>query len=170
MAATDTSTRTHTVTFEDPMATAAAALEMSGLEFLQAIGRGELPQAPIARLMGFDGLEAEPGRVVFRMEKPGEHLYNPIGSVHGGVAATLLDSAMGCAVQSTLPAGKAYTSITLEVKFLRAITADTGPISCEAEIVHPGKRIATAQGRVVDENGKVYATGTASCAILELPT
>ena len=161
-------TRTHTVTYEDPMATAAAAMNMSGLEFLQAIGRGELPQAPIARLMGFDGLDAEPGRVVFRMENPGEHLYNPIGSVHGGVAATLLDSAMGCAVQTTLPAGKGYTSITLEVKFLRAITAATGPISAEANIVHPGNRIATAEGRVVDDNGKVYATGTASCAILDL--
>jgi uncharacterized protein (TIGR00369 family) len=152
------------------MATAAAALGMSGLEFLQAIGRGDLPQAPIARLMGFDGLEAEPGRVVFRMENVGEHLYNPIGTVHGGVAATLLDSAMGCAVQSTLPAGKGYTSITLEVKFLRAITAETGPISAEARIVHPGNRIATAEGRIVDDAGKVYATGTASCAILNLAT
>ena len=109
---------------------------MSGLEYLRAIGEGRLPGAPIAQLMGFDGLEAEEGRVVFGA-LPGEYHYNPIGVVHGGLALTLLDSAMGCAVHSTLPPGAGYTTLEVKVNFARPITRDTGRIVCEGTVIHP---------------------------------
>jgi uncharacterized protein (TIGR00369 family) len=158
--------RSLTVRWEDPLATLAAADGMTGLEYLRAIGEGRLPKAPIAELMGFDGLDAEEGRVVFRAT-PGEQHYNPIGVVHGGLALTLLDSAMGCAVHSTLPAGGAYTTLEVKVNFARAITSGTGRVHCEGTVVHRGRTIATAEGRVVaEETGKLLAHGTTTCMIL----
>ena len=116
--------------------------------------------------MGFDGLEAEEGRVVFSAV-PGEQHYNPIGVVHGGLALTLLDSAMGCAVHSTLPVGGAYTTLEVKVNFARAITRDTGRIVCEGTVVHRGRTIATAEGRVVAEaTGKLLAHGTTTCMVM----
>jgi uncharacterized protein (TIGR00369 family) len=159
-------TRSRTITWEDPVDTFAAASEMSGLEFLRAIGEGRLPQPPMGQLMGFEGLEAEEGRVVFAVT-PNESHYNPIGVVHGGLAMTLLDSAMGCAVQSTLPAGAGYTSLETKVNFARAITRDTGRILCEAKVLHAGRTIATAEGRVfAEDTGKLLAHGTSTCLII----
>src|SRR5215213_1268158 len=119
------SDRTLTVSWDDPAELAARAGSSSGLEFLRAIVAGELPKAPIQELLGFSLDEAEEGRVVFSLE-PGEQHYNPIGSVHGGVAATLLDSAMGAAVHTTLPPGVGYTTVEMKVSLLRPITLDTG--------------------------------------------
>jgi uncharacterized protein (TIGR00369 family) len=141
---------------------------MTGLELLQAIATGEAPAAPIAELMGFEGVEAEEGRIVFA-GVPGPQHYNPIGTVHGGFAATLLDSALGCAVHTTLPAGVGYTSLELKVNFTRPITADTGRVLCEGRIVHRGSRVATAEARLTAErSGKLLAHGTTTCLIFPL--
>lgn len=157
--------RIRTVSWDDPTIGAAAAASMSGLDYLRAIVAGDLPAPPIALLLGMDAPKVDPGRAVFSME-PGEYLYNPIGSVHGGVLATLLDSALGCAVHSKLPAGIGYTTVDLAVTYLRPVTRDTGRLSCEAEVIHAGKTIATARAEVVDGEGRRYATGTATCLIL----
>ena len=140
---------------------------MTGLELLRAIAAGDAPGAPIAALMGFEAVEAEEGRVVFAAV-PTAELYNPIGSVHGGFAATLLDSAMGCAVHSTLAEGVGYTTLELKVNYTRAITKDTGRVVCEGRIVHRGGRVATADGRIVaEDSGKLLAHGTTTCLILD---
>jgi uncharacterized protein (TIGR00369 family) len=135
------------------------------MEYFRAIVSGELPAPPISELMGFRAVEAEPGRALFEME-PGPQHYNPIGSVHGGVALTLLDSAMGCAVHTTLDAGVGYTTIEVKTNFVRPITSDTGLIRCEGVVLHKGSRIATAEGRLTDADGKLLAHGTTSCLIL----
>ena len=141
------------------------AVELSGLDTIRAIFAGELPPPPIAELMGFRGVEAEPGRAVFEI-LPGEQHYNPIGSVHGGVALTLLDSAMGCAVHTLLEAGVGYTTLEVKANFVRPITADTGLIRCEGLVLHRGSRVATAEGRVTDAAGRLLAHGTITCLIL----
>ena len=135
------------------------------MDYIQAIFRGELPAPPIAELIGFRGVSAEPGRAVFELE-PGMQHYNPIGSVHGGVALTLLDSAMGCAVHTLLEAGVGYTTLEVKTNFVRPITADTGLIRCEGVVIHRGSRIATAEGRLTDAAGKLLAHGTTTCLIL----
>ena len=140
--------------------------EMTGLEHLQAMQRGEMPPAPIALLLGFEPVEVEEGRVVFAATPKHEH-YNPIGSVHGGFAATLLDSAMGCAVQTTLPAGAGYTTLELSVNFVRAMTAETGPVRVEGKLIHGGRRMATAEGRIVSvSDGRLIAHGTTTCLVM----
>jgi uncharacterized protein (TIGR00369 family) len=154
-----------TVTWRDPSELAARARESSGVDFLRAIVAGELPKAPIQELLGFSLDEAAEGRVVFSLE-PGEQHYNPIGSVHGGVAATLLDSAMGAAVHSTLAQGSGYA--TLEVKFnlVRAITADTGRVIAEGNVIHAGKTVATVEASLRSAaDGKLLAHGTSTCLI-----
>jgi uncharacterized protein (TIGR00369 family) len=156
--------RTLTVDWEDPRVLVEAARGLSGLEFLQRIVAGELPPPPIAALLKFELAELSEGQAVFAVE-PAEYHYNPIGVVHGGVAATLLDSAMGCAVHSALPAGAGYTSLEIKVNFVRPLTAETGRVRCEAKLIHLGGRTATAEGRVVDEAGKLYAHGTTTCLI-----
>jgi uncharacterized protein (TIGR00369 family) len=139
---------------------------MGGLEHLEAIRDGRFPGPPIAELLGFELVEVGHGRATFAVE-PGEQHYNPIGVVHGGLAATLLDSAMGCAVQTTLEAGVGFTTLDLNVTFLRPMTVDTGKVLCEAAIVHTGSRVATAEGRVFSaRTGKLMATGTCSCVML----
>ena len=154
------------ISWEDPMEGAARAAGMSGLEAMYALMAGELPPPPIALLLGMGPVEVAEGRVVFAAE-PGERHYNPIGLVHGGLAATLLDSAMGCAVQTTLPAGDAYTTLELKVNFTRPITRETGRVLCEGEVLHRGGRVATAEGRVIAERtGKLLAHGTTTCLIL----
>lgn len=157
--------RTRTVTWEDPRPLAEAGRGVSGLEFLQRIVSGELSPPPFAALLNFDLVEVSDGRATFAVN-PAEYHYNPIGVVHGGLAATLLDSAMGCAVHSMLPAGAGYTTLEIKVNFIRAMTAETGRVRCEAKIVHSGARTATAEGRIVDEAGKLYAHGTTTCLIL----
>jgi uncharacterized protein (TIGR00369 family) len=148
----------------DPVALAARGRELSGIEYIRAIFAGELPPPPIATLMGFRGVEAEPGRAVFEME-PGPQHYNPIGSVHGGVALTLLDSAMGCAVHTLLEAGVGYTTVEVKTNFVRPITAETGLIRCEGTVIHDGSRVATAEGKLTDANGKLLAHGTTTCLV-----
>ena len=156
--------RTLTVSWEDPRAAAEAGRALSGLEYLQKIAAGELPRPPIGALMNFGIVELSEGRAVFDVE-PAEYHYNPIGVVHGGLAATLLDSAMGCAVHSTLPAGTGYTTLEIKVNFVRPMTAGTGRVRCEARLIHRGGRTATAEGRVVGGDGKLYAHGTTTCLI-----
>jgi len=159
-----TAERTRTVTWEDYRKGISSARGMSGLEYLRAIVRGELPGAPIAALMGFGPVDVQEGRVTFTVQ-PAEYHYNPIGTVHGGLAATLLDSAMGCAVHSTLPVGASYTTLDLHVTFVRPIAHDTGKLTCTGELVHLGGRVATAQGRLTDEAGKLYAHGVTTCMV-----
>ena len=159
------SERTVTVRWEDPRKLGEAARGLTGMEFLQKIVAGELPPPPIAALLKFELVELSEGRAIFAVE-PKEYHYNPIGVVHGGLAATLLDSAMGCAVHSTLPAGAGYTTLEIKVNFVRPITADTGRVRAEAKLIHLGGRTATAEGRVIDEAGKLYAHATTTCLIL----
>ncbi len=148
----------------DPVALAAHGRELSGIEYVRQIFDGELPPPPISQLMGFRGVEFEHGRAVFEMT-PGPEHYNPIGTVHGGIALTLLDSAMGCAVHTTLAAGVGYTTLEVKTNFVRPITAETGVIRCEGTVVHGGSRIATAEGKLVDAAGKLLAHGTTTCLI-----
>jgi uncharacterized protein (TIGR00369 family) len=160
-----TDERTRTFAWDDPLETAAAAHGRTGLEFLQALARGEVPPAPIARLMNFAVEEVDAGRCVFTVE-PAEYHFNPIGSVHGGVYATLLDSAMGCAVQTMLSAGVAYTSLDLSVKFLGSARLGSGRLRCTGTVTHLGRRTALAEGRIEDASGRLLSTGTSSCLIL----
>jgi len=157
--------RVRTVRWEDPMIGAAAAASMNGLDYLRAIAAGEFPPPPVALLLGMDLTKVDAGRAVFTID-PGEHLYNPIGSVHGGILATLLDSALGCAVHSKLAAGIAYTTVDLAVTYVRPATRDTGRLTCEAELLHLGRRIGTARARIVDADGRLYATATTTCLVL----
>ena len=160
-----TTTRVRTAFWEDPARLAEAAMSQDGLTFLRSMRDGELPRPPIAALLGFEAPEVEPGRVTFRL-LPGEHHYNPIGAVHGGVLATMLDSAMGCAVHSMLPEGTGYTTLELKVNFVRAVTVDTGEIACRAEVVHLGRRTATAEARAEDASGKLLAHATTTCLVM----
>jgi len=159
-----TNSRTRTVTWEDPRALAKSAAGLSGMEYLQKIISGEFPPPPIGVLMNFRIAELSEGHAVFLVE-PAEYHYNPIGVVHGGVAATLLDSALGCAIHSTLPAGASYTTLEIKVNFIRAMTSETGLVRCEANAIHVGGRTATAEGKIIDEQGKLYAHGTTTCII-----
>jgi uncharacterized protein (TIGR00369 family) len=161
--------RTRIVTWEEPMAGAAAAGEMGGLPFLRAIPAGEQPPPPIAELMGFEPLEVEEGRALF-VCTPAEYHHNPLGAVHGGLACTLLDSAMGCAVHTMLLAGIGYTTVELKVNFLRPITLQTGRLLCEGTTIHVGSRIATAAARLLDTSGKLYGHATTTCMIFRIPT
>jgi len=156
--------RTRTITWGDPIALAETARGLSGLEYLRRIVSGDLPRPPLGALMNFSLDEIDEGIAVFGVE-PSEFHYNPIGVVHGGVAATLLDSAMGCAVHSTLPAGATYTTLEVSVNFVRAMTVETGPVRCEGKVIHVGGRTATAEGRIIDGQGKLYAHGTTTCII-----
>lgn len=139
----------------------------TGLQFLQKMVDGELPRAPIGNLMGFVLIEVENGRVLFQGTPGAEH-YNPSGSVHGGYGATLLDSAVGCAVHSTLPAGMGYTTLELKVNYVRAMNDRTGPIRAEGKVIQAGRQIAIAEGRITDANGKLYATATTTCLIFPI--
>jgi uncharacterized protein (TIGR00369 family) len=160
--------RTRTIRWEDPLATAARGREMSGLEFLEGIRTGAIPPPPIAVLLGFSLVELGEGRVTF-VVVPEEVHYNPIGVVHGGLAAALLDTAMGCAVQTKLPRGRAYTTLDIQVRYLRPLRRETGRVLCTGVAVHAGDKVATAEGRIVDEGGKLYATGTTSCLLFDIP-
>jgi uncharacterized protein (TIGR00369 family) len=138
---------------------------MSGLEFIRAVFERKLPPPPIAATMDFSGAEVEEGRVTF-VGEPSEFHYNPIGVVHGGFAMTLLDSALGCAIHTTLAQGEGYTSLETSVNFVRPITSETGRVRCEASVLHRGGRVATAEGRLIAEKtGKLLAHGTTTCMI-----
>jgi uncharacterized protein (TIGR00369 family) len=157
--------RSLTVSWQDPQALAQAGRSMSGIDFLRAIRDGRLPPPPIAELLGFRLLEVEPGHAVFEA-LPGEQHYNPIGVVHGGLAMTLLDSAMGCAVHSHIPPGGGYTTLEAKTNLVRAVTGTTGALRAIGKVIHIGSRIATAEGRLVDAAGKLYAHATTTCIVL----
>ena len=159
-------TRTRTITWDDPATGQELGAGMSGLEYLRAIADGRLSGAPIAATMGMVAVEFNEGLAVFTAE-PAEYHYNPIGVVHGGLAATLLDSAMSCAVHTTLLPGERYTTLELKVNFVRAITVATGTVRAEGRLIHRGGRVATAEGRLVAEgDGKLLAHGVTTCLLL----
>jgi uncharacterized protein (TIGR00369 family) len=157
--------RSLAISWSDPAALAAAGRRMSGLDFLRAIRDGDLPPPPIAMLLGMRLAEVEDGRAVFEC-LAGEQHYNPIGVVHGGLAMTLLDSAMTCAIQTRAQAGSGFTTVEAKTNFVRPVTAATGLIRAIGTLIHAGSRLATAEGRVVDAAGKLYAHATTTCILL----
>ncbi|GFG62664.1 phenylacetic acid degradation protein [Mycobacterium kubicae] len=162
---TTTGDRTRTICWEDPSVTALGARGRSGLEFLQAIVDGDLPPAPIMNTLGAQLESVASGTAVFTLT-PAECHYNPIGSVHGGVYATLLDSAAACAVHSMLPAGVAYTTLDLAVRFIAGITVETGLVRCTGTVTHLGRRTALAEAVLTSHSGKLLATATSHCLII----
>jgi uncharacterized protein (TIGR00369 family) len=140
--------------------------QMSGLEFVQGLADGTLPLNTIARTLGYDIIEAESGRVVVTAEPKGIHL-NPAGTVHGGLAATMLDSCMGLAIQSTLEKGVGSTTLEFKISFVRPITPETGSIKAEGTVISRGRRVGTAEGRVTDGEGRLLVHGTTTCLIFE---
>jgi uncharacterized protein (TIGR00369 family) len=141
---------------------------MAGIDFVRAIFAGKLPAPPIMENIGPFDQTAEPGIVAMK-SIPGFRHYNPIGSVHGGYAATLLDSAMGLAVHSMLPAGSGYTTLEFKVSFIRGMTKDTGPVRTEGRILNVGRRAATAEARITDGKDRLLAHATTTCLIFEIP-
>jgi uncharacterized protein (TIGR00369 family) len=140
--------------------------EMSGLEFVRGLADGSLPLNTIARTLGYDVTEAVSGRVVVTAE-PSDHLLNPAGTVHGGFSATLLDSCMGLAIQSTLEKGFSQTTLEFKISLVRPITSDTGEIKAEGVVLSRGRRVGTAEGRITDGKGRLLAHGTTTCLIFE---
>ena len=138
---------------------------LSGLQYLRAMMAGEVPAAPIGLHLGFRLVEAEDGRAVFEAE-PGPHLLNPLGAVHGGFALTLIDSACGCAVHTTLDAGTGYTTVETKVNFVRPVAPGTGTVRCEGTVLSRGRTIATAEARLISADGKLLAHGTSTLIIL----
>ena len=141
---------------------------LSGLDFFRKMIAGEMPPPPLVALLGLKLVEAEPGRVTF-IGVAREEFYNGMGVAHGGFAATLLDSALGCAINTVMPAGRVFTTIDLQIHYTRPLRRDAGELRCTATVVHAGSRTATSEGRIVDANGKVYAHGTTTCILVEPP-
>ncbi len=154
--------------WEDPLPAARAGAAMAGIDYLRAIADGSLPRAPIAATIGMGMGEIAPGRVSMTLQ-PGEHLTNPGGSMHGGMIATLLDSVLGCAVHSTIPVGRGYTTLELKVNYIRAITAASGLITGMGEVVHAGRQVAVAEARAVDAAGHLCATASTTCLTFDRP-
>jgi len=141
---------------------------MSGIDYFRKLMSGELPPPAMLDLLGIKLVEVEPGRVVFTATAD-ERFYNGTGVAHGGFAASLLDTALGCAINSAMPVGRRFTTLELKVNLTRPLTKEAGPLRCEASIVHVGGRTATSEGRIVDANGKLYAHGTTTCIVVEAP-
>lgn len=165
---TETPVRLRCYAWDDPMITAHAATRMPGLEFLRSVAEGRIPPPPLMKTLDVRVESVEAGKVVFAFT-PAEYHYNPIGSVHGGVYSSLLDSAAGCAVHTQLPLGMAYTSIDLSVRFLAPIRVDTGPVVCTGTVRHKGSRVALAEAAIIDESGRLLATATSSCLLFPVP-
>ena len=140
--------------------------EMTGLQFVQGLADGTLPLNTIAQTLGYDIVEAENGRVVITAEPKDTHL-NPSGTVHGGLAATMLDSCMGLAIQSTLDKGVGSTTLEFKISFVRPITPQTGLIRAEGTVINCGRRVGTAEGRVTDKDGRLLVHGTTTCLIFD---
>jgi uncharacterized protein (TIGR00369 family) len=166
-ATAQSTTRQRTYEWESLDPTLAALPVTRGLDLLNAIASGGLPQPPFAATLGLLAVEAEVGRVVFTLV-PAEYHLNPLGTVHGGVLATMLDTSAACALHTTLPAGTGYTSMDLSVKFLRAVTVETGELRCEGTVVSAGRRTALTEAKIFDGQGRLVAHGTSSCLILDL--
>jgi uncharacterized protein (TIGR00369 family) len=157
--------RSRTFSWDDPIHTAKAARSLAGMELLLAMGRGELPMPPVMQTLGIEsGSLLEHGRIEFGLT-PAEFHYNPIGTVHGGVISTICDTAMACAIHSTLPAGAGYTTLELKVNFLRPVTVATGALRCEGRVIHVGGRVATAEAHLRDAAGSLYAHSTTTCMV-----
>jgi len=159
--------RSRTVTWHEPGPGIARGLTMAGIDYLKAIIAGELPPPPIAALMRFELVEAEPGKVVFTCSPDGS-VYNPNGGVHGGLVCTLLDSVAGLAVHSTLPAGKGYTSIEIKVNYLRAVRLNAGRLTATGTVVKSGSRVGFTEGVVTDASGAIVATATSTLLVFDL--
>ena len=157
--------RTRTYSWSDPFEFLEGVAELSGLEIMQRIAAGELPQPPIGETLAFRLMEAAPARAVFECD-PAEYHYNPIGTVHAGLATTMLDSAMGCAFVTTLDAGVRWTTLELKANYTRPITHETGRIRCIGAVVHRGRTVATTEGRVEDLEGRLLAHGTGTILVL----
>ena len=157
--------RSLTVTWQDPMQLAQSARSMAGIDFLRGVRDGTLAPAPIQELIGMKLVEVEPGRAVWELE-PGEQHYNPIGVVHAGIASTLLDSAMACAVHSMIPLSKGYTTLEFKINLVRAVTIKTGKLRATGKVIHMGRQTATAEARLEDAAGALYAHATTTCIIL----
>ncbi|MGH3861495.1 PaaI family thioesterase [Actinokineospora sp.] len=164
---TQTQERTRTFSWDDPQINAAALGQLSGLELMRAMISGDVPPPPIMRLLDIKRMEAEEGRVIVEMRAQEFH-YNPLGGVHGGVIATLLDTAAACAVHTTLPARTGYTSLDLTTKFLRPASVASGLLRCEGTVISRGRRTALAQAQLTDEAGRLLAHATSSCLIFEV--
>jgi uncharacterized protein (TIGR00369 family) len=159
--------REKTVTWDDPMATASAGRGAVGLEFLQSMIVGDVPGPPIASLLGMSLVSVSPGEAVFTLT-PDESMYNPIGVVHGGVVCTLLDSALGCALHTTLPAGKGYTSVEIKVSYLKAVRPESGLLTATGRVVRAGARVGFTEGEVRDASGAVVATATSTLLVFDV--
>jgi uncharacterized protein (TIGR00369 family) len=165
---TQTQERTRTFGWTDPAVHAAMIGRQSGLELLQAMAKGDLPAPPIMHLIDLAKMEVEEGSVTLHLD-PQEFHYNPLGSMHGGVISTLLDTAAACSVHTTLPVGLGYTSLDLSVKFLRPITIATGRITCTGAVLQRGRRTALAEARLTDSADRLLAHATSSCILFEIP-
>lgn len=145
------------------------AAGLSGLQVFEAIFAGDLPSPPIGETLDFIPIQMAPGVAVFQ-GKPMLRHYNPLGTVHGGWFCTLLDSAVGCAVHTTLPAGKGYTTLEIKVNMIRPLTDAVSLVRAEGKVIHTGKQVATAEGRIVGPDGKIYAHATTTCLIFDQPS
>ena len=161
--------RTRTITWEDPTDAARKARRLSGSEFFDKMRRGEISAPPFASLLGIEVFDAGEGRFVMTLE-PQECHYNPMGCVHGGILATLLDSVMSAAVHTALPSGRGYITLEIKVNFLKPVYEHTGLIMAEGSVVSCGRQVATAEGKIINEREEVHATGTATCLVFETPT
>jgi uncharacterized protein (TIGR00369 family) len=160
--------RERTVVWTDPKLTAEVARGMAGLDLMRGLLDGSVPAPPVISLVGLSLTEVEEGRIVMCLT-PAEYHYSLIGTMHGGILATMLDSVMGCAVHSTLPKGRAYTSLEIKVNYVRAVTNESDELSAEGKIVHGGRRSAVAEARVVDAKGRLCATASTTCLVFDLP-
>jgi len=160
-------TRTRTVTWQDPALGAEAAASLPGIEWLRAMARGDAPPPPLAMLLGFSLAEIAEGEVTVTCE-PAEFHYNPLGVVHGGLAAALFDSALGCAVQSVLPPASAAPTMQLQINYIRPITVATGKLTCTGRVIHTGRRLALAEGRLTDAAGTLHAYATGSFVVRKI--
>lgn len=160
--------RQRLVRWEDPHALAAAGRTLSGRDYLEAIRSGLLPRPPVAALIDFTFDTVKEGHAVMSL-LPAEEHYNPIGSVHGGIIATLLDSVMGCAVHASLPQGRGYTTLEIKVNYLRAVTHATGRVRAEGSIIHVGRQMAAAEARLFDAADRLYAHATTTCLVFDVP-
>lgn len=159
--------RTRTLSWQDPMVGAAAMATMSGIDYIRAMAEGTLPGAPIFTLMNMTISNVEEGTVTFT-GRPDESHYNPLGIIHGGFACTILDSALGCAVHTTLPQGYGYTSLEVKISYLKALSSQSGELTCTGRVIKPGKRAAFSEAELRDESGALIATGSSTLLVFPL--
>jgi uncharacterized protein (TIGR00369 family) len=167
MPSTDAPVRSRTVTWEDPLSTAAAGRGAEGLDFLRSMVDGKVPGPPIASLLGMTLVSVSPGSAVFTLT-PDESMFNPIGTVHGGIVCTLLDSALGCALHTTLPAGKGYTSVEIKVSYLKPVLPSSGLLTATGRVVRAGSRVGFTEGEVTDASGAIVATASSTLLVFDL--